>query len=58
MTSLTQTNIFDYSDLDAETRIIVQQRTSEIKSLMKRAASEADLQIPLLPPDAEVVHAE
>jgi len=35
-----QTNIFDYAALDSETRIVVQQRTSEIKALMKRAASD------------------
>lgn len=31
---------FDYAALDAETRIVVQQRTSEIKTLMRRAASD------------------
>lgn len=31
---------FDYADLDAETRIVVQQRTSEIKTLARRAASD------------------
>jgi DNA N-6-adenine-methyltransferase (Dam). len=35
-----QTSIFDYAALDSETRIVVQQRTSEIKALMKRAASD------------------
>ena len=29
-----------YAALDTETRIIVQQRTSEIKALMKRAATD------------------
>lgn len=32
--------MFDYAALDAETRIVVQQRTTEIKALMKRAASD------------------
>jgi hypothetical protein len=31
---------FDYAALDTETRIVVQQRTSEIKILMRRAASD------------------
>ena len=31
---------FDYAALDTETRIVVQQRTSEIKTLMRRAASD------------------
>lgn len=31
---------FDYGALDPETRIVVQQRTSEIKSLMRRAAQD------------------
>jgi hypothetical protein len=35
-----QTTFFDYATLDSETRIVVQQRTSEIKALMKRAASD------------------
>lgn len=38
--TIVQTNIFDYAALDSETRIVVQQRTSEIKALMKRAASD------------------
>jgi hypothetical protein len=32
--------LFDYQQLDAETRIVVQQRTSEIKALMKRTAQD------------------
>lgn len=36
----TQLTLFDYAALDAETRIVVQQRTIEIKALMKRAASD------------------
>lgn len=40
MTAIIQTNLFDYAALDAETRIVVQQRTTEIKALMKRAASD------------------
>jgi phage N-6-adenine-methyltransferase len=31
---------FDYAALDTETRMLVQQRTSEIKALMKRAAQD------------------
>lgn len=31
---------FDYAALDAETRIVVQQRTGEIKSLMRRTAQD------------------
>lgn len=38
-TALT-TGTFDYSGLDAEARIVVQQRTGEIKSLMRRTASD------------------
>jgi hypothetical protein len=36
----TQLALFDYGALDSETRIVVQQRTTEIKALMKRAASD------------------
>src|SRR6185503_9709278 len=32
--------LFDYQALDAETRIVVQQRTGEIKALMKRTAQD------------------
>lgn len=38
--TIVQVNIFDYAALDTETRIVVQQRTTEIKALMKRAASD------------------
>lgn len=38
-TALTTGN-FDYSGLDPEARIVVQQRTGEIKSLMRRTASD------------------
>lgn len=38
--SVTQLALFDYAALDSETRIVVQQRTTEIKALMKRAASD------------------
>ena len=38
--TIVQATMFDYAELDTETRIVVQQRTSEIKALMKRAASE------------------
>ncbi|MCG3208599.1 MAG: hypothetical protein FOGNACKC_02210 [Anaerolineae bacterium] len=37
---VSQLNNFDYRQLDAETRIVVQQRTGEIKSLMKRTAQD------------------
>lgn len=36
----TQLALFDYAALDSETRIVVQQRTSEIKGLMRRAAQD------------------
>lgn len=36
----TQLTLFDYAALDTETRIVIQQRTTEIKALMKRAASD------------------
>lgn len=35
-----QTTGFDYSTLDAETRIVVQQRVTEIKALAKRSAQD------------------
>ncbi len=35
-----QLTIFDYGQLDAETRIVVQQRTGEIRTLMRRAAQD------------------
>lgn len=35
-----QLSLFDYNALDAETRIVVQQRTSEIKTLMRRTAQD------------------
>jgi N6-adenosine-specific RNA methylase IME4 len=35
-----QLTLFDYGALDSETRIVIQQRTGEIKSLMKRAAQD------------------
>jgi hypothetical protein len=36
------TKIFDYAALDAETRIVVQQKTGEIKERMRRAAQDID----------------
>jgi hypothetical protein len=36
----TQLSIFDYQALDVETRIVVQQRTDEIKTLMRRTAQD------------------
>jgi hypothetical protein len=38
--SNTKSPIFDYAALNLETRIVVQQRTSEIKSLMRHTASD------------------
>lgn len=35
-----QLSLFDYGALDPETRIVVQQRTGEIKSLMRRSAQD------------------
>ena len=40
MTTLIQANLFDYEALDTEARIVVQQRTSEIKGLMRKAAQD------------------
>lgn len=34
------TKVFDYETLDAETRIVVQQKTGEIKGLMRRATQD------------------
>lgn len=34
------TTVFNYTQLDAETRIVVEQRTSEIKTLMRRTAQD------------------
>ncbi|MCB0105489.1 MAG: DUF3102 domain-containing protein [Caldilineaceae bacterium] len=39
MTQIVQMG-FDYAALDSETRIVVQQRTSEIKTLMRRSAQD------------------
>lgn len=36
----TQITLFDYAALDAETRIVVQQRTDEIKTLIRRSAQD------------------
>ncbi|MEG3437675.1 DNA N-6-adenine-methyltransferase [Pannus brasiliensis CCIBt3594] len=36
----TQLSLFDYQDLDVETRIVVRQRTDEIKTLMRRSAQD------------------
>lgn len=35
-----ETLVFDYKALDSETRIVVQQRTNEIKSLMRRTSQD------------------
>jgi hypothetical protein len=40
MTGEMEPTSFDYAALDMETRIVVQQRTGEIKGLMKRAAQD------------------
>lgn len=37
---MTQLMLFDYQQLDTETRVVVQQRTTEIKALMKRTAQD------------------
>jgi hypothetical protein len=37
---LSQLAIFDYQSLDAETRIVVQQRPGEIKALVRRSAQD------------------
>lgn len=37
---MTQIALFNYAGLDTETRIIVQQRTSEIKTLVRRSAQD------------------
>lgn len=43
------TQFFDYSQLDSETRIVVQQRTSEIRTLLKRTAQDRiDIGVKLL----------
>lgn len=39
-TEMIQSGLFDYAGLDTETRIVVQQRTSEIKTLMRRSAQD------------------
>lgn len=38
MSEPTQLTLFDYDSLDTETRVIVQQRTSEIKKLVRQTA--------------------
>lgn len=40
MTEIVQSSLFDYSQLDTETRIVVQQRTEEIKVLVRRSAQD------------------
>lgn len=35
-----QLSLFDYAALDSETRLVVQQRTSEIKTLMRKSAND------------------
>src|SRR5262245_38602046 len=37
---VSQIRLFDYAALDAETRIVVQQRAGEIKSIAKRMAAD------------------
>jgi len=59
MTVAIQTAFYDYAALDSETRIIVQQRTSEIKALMKRAASDIiDIGQKLIEVKARLGHGE
>lgn len=38
--NIIQQTLFDYQQLDTETRIVVQQRTTEIKALMRRTAQD------------------
>lgn len=40
MTEIVQSSLFDYSQLDTETRIVVRQRTEEIKVLVRRSAQD------------------
>lgn len=40
MTEIIQAGLFDYTRLDTETRIVVQQRTEEIKVLVRRSAQD------------------
>ncbi len=40
MTALVQESLFDYTQLDTETRIVVRQRTEEIKVLVRRSAQD------------------
>lgn len=40
MTEIVQSSLFDYASLDTETRIVVQQRTEEIKVLVRRSAQD------------------
>ena len=45
-----------YEQLDANAKVVRVLRADTHEELMKRQASEADLQIPLLPPEATVEH--
>jgi len=40
MTEVIQQTLFNYSALDSETRIVVRQRTDEIKTLVRRSAQD------------------
>lgn len=54
-TSLTK--VFDYEALDAETRIVVQQKTGEIKTLMRRAAQDIlDIGVKLIEVKTKLEH--
>ena len=54
-----QLSFFDYATLDSETRIVVQQRTSEIKALMRRAAQDIiDIGQKLIEVKARLPHGE
>jgi Protein of unknown function (DUF3102) len=50
---------FDYQSLDAETRIVVQQKTSEIRTLMRRAAQDiVDIGLRLIEVKARLPHGQ
>ena len=51
--------LFDYRSLDAETRIVVQQKTSEIRTLMRRAAQDiVDIGLRLIEVKARLPHGQ
>lgn len=55
----TQITLFDYAALDAETRIVVQQRTEEIRALVRRSAQDiVDIGNKLIDVRARLKHGE